>query len=374
MFRAPMSSPSVPWESWPHLVEWTRQNTNRGWGKNGGKHEETRRWHAAGTSPCSIEDSNPDRFWKNLDYSSHQKLNKIYEEIIHWKPIFFKIFKNKTCELFVKSLETFQTLAENTKHHELSRKAAMVLPYLILAQTTDCRDGSVNKLLQKRLQLRINGDFDKPFEDSHALQKRSKTKRKLSSDETKEFNRQMISGKVANAIRTLQKEQNFGVLDLQEKINGETVLQTLKLKHPSSQLYDPALIMDSWSNTLSCHRSIFDRIDAHAMRRATLKTSGRSIWGRCLGMAPASNAFWKSLGNLLPNSSKNSRKTRDWWTRCKESATLERVPNVTSRQMSGCSSNRCWGITSADKWYHAYRQIWNNSGETSSFAWDNVVA
>ena len=31
--RAPMSSPSVPWQSWPHLVEWTRQYTNRGWGQ-----------------------------------------------------------------------------------------------------------------------------------------------------------------------------------------------------------------------------------------------------------------------------------------------------------------------------------------------------
>ena len=35
----------------------------------------------------------------------------------------------------------------------------------------------------------------------------------------------MNSGRVANAIRTLQKKQNDGVLDLQEKINGETVLQ-----------------------------------------------------------------------------------------------------------------------------------------------------
>ena len=51
--------------------------------KDGGKHGETRRRHAAGTSPCSIEDSNPDRFWTNLNYSSHQKLNNIYEEIVH---------------------------------------------------------------------------------------------------------------------------------------------------------------------------------------------------------------------------------------------------------------------------------------------------
>ena len=64
------------------------------------------------------------------------------------------------------------------------------------------------------------------FWKSHALQKRIRTKRKLPLDETKEFNRQMNSGKVANAIRTLQKEQNGGVLDLQEKINGKTVLKS----------------------------------------------------------------------------------------------------------------------------------------------------
>ena len=32
--------------------------------------------------------------------------------------------------------------------------------------------------------------------------------------------------------------------------------------------------MDDWPNTLPYHPSIFDRIDAHAIRRATLKTSG----------------------------------------------------------------------------------------------------
>ena len=229
----------------------------------------TRRWHAAGTSPCSIEDSNPDRFWTNLNYSSHQKLNKIYEEIVHWKPIFFNIFKNKTGELLLKCLETtLQPLAENRNHHEMSMKAAMVLPHLILARTNDRRDGSVNKLLQKRLQLWINGDFDKLFEESHALQKR-----KLPFHETKEFNRQTNSGKVANAIPTLQNEQNGGVLDLQEKTNSETVLQNLKSEHPSSQPYDPALIVDDWPNTLPYHPSIFDRIDAHAIRRATLKTN-----------------------------------------------------------------------------------------------------
>ena len=150
----------------------------------------------------------------------------------------------------------------------------MVLAHLILARTTDRRDGSVKKVLQKRLQLWINGDFEKLSEESHALQKRFRTKRKLPFDEAKEFNKRMKSRKVANAIRTLQNEQNGGVLDLQEKINGETVLQILKSKHPSSQPYDPALIVDDWPNTLPYHSSIFDRIDAHAIRRATFKTSG----------------------------------------------------------------------------------------------------
>ena len=156
----------------------------------------------------------------------------------------------------------------------MSMKAAMVLPHPILPRTTDRRDGSVNKLLQKRLQLWINGDFDKLFEESHALQKRIRTKRKLPFDQTKDFNRQMNSGKVANAIRTLQNEQNGGVLELQEKINGETVLQILQSNFPSSQPYEPALIVDDWPNTLPYHPSIFDRIDSHAIRRATLETSG----------------------------------------------------------------------------------------------------
>ena len=49
---------------------------------------------------------------------------------------------------------------------------------------------------------------------------------------------------VANAKGTLQNDQNSGVLELAEEINGEVVLQVLKSKHPSSQPYDPALIVD----------------------------------------------------------------------------------------------------------------------------------
>ena len=139
--------------------------------KDGGKHGETSRRHAAVTSPCSIEDKNPHKFWTDLNSLSHQKLNKIYEQIVHWRHIFFNIFKNKTGELFLKGLQTtLQPLAENTKHHGMSMQAAMVLPDLILARTTDRRDGSLNKLQQKRLQLWINVDFDKLFEESHVLQ------------------------------------------------------------------------------------------------------------------------------------------------------------------------------------------------------------
>ena len=243
--------------------------------KDGRKNGKTCRRQAAGTSPCCIEDRNPNSFSTNLNYSSQQKLNKICEEMVHWKPTFFNFFKKKTSEDFLKRVETtLQPLPENTNHHEMSMKAAMVLPRLILAWTTDRHDGSVNKLLQKRLQLWTNGDFDKLFEESHALQKRIRTKRKLPFDETKEFNRQMNSGKAANAIRTLQIEQNGGVVDLQEKFNGETILQILKSNHPLPQSYDLALIVDDWPTTLPYHPSTFHRIDAHAIRWATLKTSG----------------------------------------------------------------------------------------------------
>ena len=257
---------------------------------DGGKHD-TRRRHSAGTAPCSIEDSNPDSFWTKLNHSTHQKLNKIYEEIVHWKPIFFNIFKDKTGELFLKCLETLQPLAENTNHHEMSMKTAMVLLHLILARTSDRRDGSVNKLLQKGLQIWMNGDFDKLFGESHALHKLIRTKRKLPFDKTKDFKRQMNSRKLANAIRTLQNEQNGGVLDIKETINGQTLLQILKSEHPSPQPYDPALIVDDWPNTQPYHSSIFDKIDAHAIRRATLKTSGDHGPSGVVALEVARNPF-----------------------------------------------------------------------------------
>ena len=135
---------------------WPGSTLIQGGDKNGGKHGEPRRRHAAGNSPCSIEDSNPDRFWTNLNQVCPEPVGIPPEtergslDIVHWKPIFFNIFKNKTSELFLKCLETkLRPLAENTNHHEMSMKAAMVLPHLILGRTTDRRDGSVKKATAK---------------------------------------------------------------------------------------------------------------------------------------------------------------------------------------------------------------------------------
>ena len=117
MLRAPISSPSVPWESWPHLAEWTRQYTNRGWGQ---RWRET--WRLAGglllaPQHVPLKTEIPPGSGQTLTIHP-TKNNKIYEEILHWKPIFFNIFKNKTGELFFKCLETtLQPLAENTNHH-----------------------------------------------------------------------------------------------------------------------------------------------------------------------------------------------------------------------------------------------------------------
>ena len=161
----------------------------------------------------------------------------------------------------------------------------------------------------------------------------------------------MNSGKVANAIRTLQNEQNGGVVDLQEKINGETVLQILKSKHPSSQPHDPALILDDCPNTLPYHPSRFDRIDAHAIRRATLKTSGSH--------GPSEVAALERRRYLTAYGSRKESLCRTVAKIAVRIATEEQdqtnlqayiVSTNTSRQVSQCSSNRCWGSTWADNW------------------------
>ena len=228
----------------------------------------------------STATSSPGDFWANFTEQKKNLLKSIHAEVVHWKPVFFLITRNKTGFKFVDVMNTVLSgsLGDNDKA-EAALAAAMTLPHLILPRTKDGNDGSISKTISRRLDLWINCDFDKLFNEAKALQTRlSNSKRKHNVCEFKEFDKHMTAGKISNAIRCLTDESKGGVLSINEKVpvNGgtKTVLEILHEKHPKSAEMNPDYITKPDQNTLPYHPSIFDRINGPTIRKAALKTHG----------------------------------------------------------------------------------------------------
>ena len=79
----------------------------------------------------------------------------------------------------------------------------------------------------------LNGEIEPLFHEAEALQKRMpKSKSKHQNDEFKNFDVNMTSGKISNALRCINDADKGGVLSLTEIINGKSVLDILEEKHP----------------------------------------------------------------------------------------------------------------------------------------------
>ena len=98
------------------------------------------------------------------------------------------------------------------------------------------------------------------------------------------FNRLLLQGKVNAALRLLSRDDNGGVLSLDDLIptgigqNGEVVQQTthdiLMEKHPEGKPAPDDALLDT-SSTKHCHdQIIFEQITGEAIRQAALHTHG----------------------------------------------------------------------------------------------------
>ena len=82
------------------------------------------------------------------------------------------------------------------------------MTHLLLARTKDASDGSIDKSLSRRMDQLLNSQFENLFNEAKALkilQKKTTTKHK--HDTFKEFDQQMTSIKLSNALRGLDEKQ-----------------------------------------------------------------------------------------------------------------------------------------------------------------------
>ena len=89
-----------------------------------------------------------------------------------------------------------------------------------------------------------------------------------------DFDAHMSSGKISNALRSVNDCEKGGVISLSEKTENKTVFDILKDMHPPAKSCDDAYVVASSGNNLPYHPVIFDRIQAGAIRRSGMNTHG----------------------------------------------------------------------------------------------------
>ena len=219
--------------------------------------------------PRTIQDP-----WSNPCPELIETTRKIYTEVVHWKPFFMILSKNKVGYNFIETLNrTLNSLIENNKN-TFAMHAAMIFPHLLLCKTKSEIDGALSKTKSRRLKQWQDGDLDGLYNEGKALQMRLlKGSRRKTETEAQQFNKLMNTGKISSAIAKLT-DTSKGVLSLGEIVKGKTVEQTLIEKHPPSEPINENYITPVSNETIPFHPSIFDQINGQHIKKAAMRTHG----------------------------------------------------------------------------------------------------
>ena len=181
------------------------------------------------------EELSVDGFWAKVTPEIANQIKDFYNQVVHWKPLFITLPKNKTGHKFVETMDRIlAAIAEKQSNENIALYAAMLMPHLVLARTTSEPDASRNKTTTRRLKMWLNGEIEQLFKEAEAVQKRT-TKSKSNNrtrDMFRDFDAHMSAGKISNALRSVNDCEKGGVLSLSEKIDNKTVFDILKDKHP----------------------------------------------------------------------------------------------------------------------------------------------
>jgi len=165
-------------------------------------------------------------------------IDRAYAEIVHWRRNVFLLPSGKVGRDFVRELSRlFTAYAERQPIELIAMKAAMTMPALLL-QKPDIKSKARDhvKCLERRLQQWSSGDIDELLREGRTIQQhlpQSDLKDHTWEErKTRAFAKLMFEGKVRAALRLLSDQASSGILSLDQELDGTSVRDILKDKHP----------------------------------------------------------------------------------------------------------------------------------------------
>ena len=204
-------------------------------------------------------------------------LNATYDEVVHWKPNFFKVPFGRAGKAFVSELASlYRAFATSSAMESIAMKAAIVLPILLLQKPSrKSKAKEHSTCLERRLSTWQDGDLNDLLLEGRTIQRRIPALHPADGCArlARSFANLMFQGKTKSAIRLLTEETKGGVLHLSDIADGQrSVREILVDKHPAGQPVHPeALIQDDPGEV---HPVLFEAIDAPMIRSMALRITG----------------------------------------------------------------------------------------------------
>ena len=251
--------------------------------------------------------------WGSYDARAFtESLNKVYYEVVHWRPNAFLVPYGKVGSAFVSELaRLFGAFSAASALESVALKAATVLPILLLQKPSRTSKSKEHiSCLQRRLVTWLEGDLQELLSEGRAIQSRLRNanpSRKHDDAIARTFAKLMSRGKTKAALRPIAKKITGTPLRLDDVIDtgasGKKQVQDVMIsKHPPSAPVHPEAISNSEPKPF--HPVIFDALDASCIRSAALRTEGAAGpsgidalgWRRlCTSYNSASNQLCQSL-------------------------------------------------------------------------------
>ena len=253
--------------------------------------------------PEYVHASAPNFRWGDIEGEELcNRIDRCYEEIVHWKRNLFKVPSGRAGKAFAReTTRLLRAFSEGSALESVALKAIMVMPSLLLQKPhTKSKTKEHSQHLERRMQLWSDGNIEGLLEEGRTVQRQlrganrnSQERNKTTEQSARTFAKLMMEGKVKAALRLISEGNSSGVLHLDSYSDPdnptETVRETLLNKHPNQQPYKQASIVTPTTPTNEPHPIYFDRIDGHLIRSTALRTE---VSAGPLGLDAAA---WKRL-------------------------------------------------------------------------------
>ena len=207
-------------------------------------------------------------------------INEIYSEAVHWRRNIFMIPSGKVGKDYVREqARLFSAYAEKSALERVSLKAALVMPLLLLQKPhPKSKTKEHAQCLERRLKLWFLGSMKELAHECRTIQRHLAPRRLNGTQQdqrlARSFSQLMFRGKVRAAMRLISDQSSAGVLNLDEEIDGTSVRDILKEKHPQPQVPRPSALLLPVTNGSDIHPVLFDRITGDLIRSTALRVQG----------------------------------------------------------------------------------------------------